>query len=220
MDHLVIGAENLKQGIDYVRENLGVDIPFGGIHIKMGTHNHLMQLGNSVFLEIIAVKNDIKPPNRPRWFGLDDPFIRQQLAVQPALLTWVVNTDNIHKLLQQAAFPFGKAELVSRGNLSWHFGLPEDGRLIAGGMLPYVMEWRTEKHPSANMADLNCKFQYLEIFHPYSQWLQSTLTSIGATDLVKINNLPENEVPYMAACIKTPYGEKKISSCAGVTFSI
>jgi len=43
IDHLVIGAADLTQGIDYVKECLGVDMPYGGEHEKMGTHNHLMQ---------------------------------------------------------------------------------------------------------------------------------------------------------------------------------
>jgi hypothetical protein len=43
IDHLVIGAADLPQGIDYVKECLGVDMHCGGVHEKMGTHNHLLQ---------------------------------------------------------------------------------------------------------------------------------------------------------------------------------
>ena len=75
-------------------------MPYGGVHIKMGTHNHLMQIGQGIFLEVIAVNPEIEPPNRPRWFGLDDAFIRQQIEIQSALLTWVVNTGNINRLMQ------------------------------------------------------------------------------------------------------------------------
>ena len=216
IDHLVIGAETLTQGAEYVKENLGVDIPFGGHHMKMGTHNHLMQLGDNIFLEVIAIKPDIEPPDRPRWYGLDDPFIRQHIAVQPTLLTWVVNTKNIKKLLQHAAFSLGTPELISRGDISWRFGLPMDGRLIAGGMLPYAIEWHTKKHPSKNMASLNCQFQYLEIFHPHLSWLQSMLKSIGVLDQVKISGLPKNKSPFFTVCIKTPNGLKKLCSCASL----
>jgi hypothetical protein len=204
------------QGVEYVRDCLGVYMPYGGVHMKMGTHNHLMQIGQGIFLEVIAVNHEIEPPNRPRWFGLDDAFVRQQIEIQPALLTWVVNTRDIDRLMRQATFSLGNTELISRGNLSWHFGLPEDGRLLAGGMLPYAIEWQTENHPSANMADLGCSFHSLEIYHPYSRWLQSAIESIGALDLVKINALPKNEAPYMIAYISTPYGIKKLSSCATI----
>ena len=126
-------------------------MPYGGVHEKMGTHNHVLQLGGNVFLEVMAINPDTEPPENPRWYGLDDPYIRRQIKAQPTLLTWVVNTKNIEKLLQQTTFEFGKATLLSRGNLSWYFGLPDDGRLLAGGMVPYVIEWQTDRHPSEYM---------------------------------------------------------------------
>jgi len=212
IDHLVIGAESLVQGVAYVQDCLGVDMPFGGVHAKMGTHNHLMQLGNDIFLEIIAINVDGVPPDRPRWFGLDDAFIRQQIAVQPTLLTWIVNTQDISSLMKQAAFPMGTAEFITRGNLSWYFGLPEDGRLLAGGMLPYAIQWQTDHHPSAGMADLDCRFKGLEIHHPYPRWLESALASIGASDLVTIKVLAKNTPPYMIAHIDTPDGVKQLKS--------
>ena len=76
LDHLVVGAASLEQGVTYIQEQLGVAIPKGGEHPLMGTHNHLMQLGNDVFLEVIAVNPDAPTPDRPRWYGLDDPFVR------------------------------------------------------------------------------------------------------------------------------------------------
>jgi hypothetical protein len=212
IDHIVIGADSLAQGVDYVKNCLGVHIPYGGEHVKMGTHNHLMQLGDNIFFEVIAINPEAAPPNRPRWFGLDDPFIRQQIQIEPRLLTWVVNTDNLNELIGQASFTPGNPELLSRGNLSWHFGLPGDGRLLSGGMLPYAMEWETDNHPSVNMADLGCSFQGLEIYHPYPVWFQSALDSIGAADLIKITPLPKNHPPYLAAHIGTPHGVKTMVS--------
>lgn len=212
IDHLVIGAETLSEGVNYVKTLLGVDMPFGGVHTQMGTHNHLMRTGQNTFLEIIAINHDIAPPNRPRWFGLDDPFIRQQIDTQPSLLTWVVNTRDILELMQRSTFSLGKQERISRGKLHWYFGLPDDGRLLAGGMLPYVIEWQTDKHPSVNMTDLGCTLDRLEIYHPYPRWLQSALSSIGASGLVRIYPLPINEVPYMTAYINSPFGIKKLCS--------
>ena len=212
IDHLVIGAKTLSQGVNYVREQLGVEMPFGGVHTKMGTHNHLMRTGKNTFLEIIAINHDIDPPDRPRWFGLDDPFIRQQIDRQPSLLTWVVNTHDIKKLAQRSTVSLGKAELISRGQLNWYFGLPDDGRLIAGGMLPYVIQWQTDKHPSKNMIDLGCNLERMEIFHPYPRWLQSALSSIGASGLVQVHALSKNEIPYMIAYINSPLGIKKLYS--------
>ena len=92
IDHVVVAAIDLEQGVRYVREQLGVDIPFGGEHPLMGTHNHLMQLGDAVFLEVIAVNPLGEQPVQPRWYGLDDPYVRARIAEEPALVGWVVNT--------------------------------------------------------------------------------------------------------------------------------
>ena len=53
LDHIVIAADTLQQGIDYLQAKLDVDIPKGGIHQTMGTHNHVMQLANEAGYEVI-----------------------------------------------------------------------------------------------------------------------------------------------------------------------
>ena len=72
LDHIVIAAADLDSGADYVNEKLGVDIPPGGRHEMMGTHNRVMSLGNDIYLEVIAINPDMDSPQCPRWFGLDD----------------------------------------------------------------------------------------------------------------------------------------------------
>lgn len=212
IDHLVIGAETLQLGVEYVQAQLGVDIPFGGVHPKMGTHNHLMQLGKALFLEVIAINPDMPQPATPRWFGLDDPHVRRSLSGKPRLLAWVVNTSDIQSLSNQTGFCFGQAELISRGELSWLFGLPDDGRLLAGGMLPYLMQWHTTHHPASGMPDKACRFESLCLYHPRPEWLAMILKSIGIDAQIHIRPLPENTTPYMIACIKTPLGIRQLSS--------
>lgn len=212
IDHLVIGAANLEQGVDFVKNKFGVDIPAGGVHLTMGTHNHLMQLGNETFLEIISINDEIEKPKNPRWYGLDDPLIRQQINKEPMFLTWVVNTRSINDFISKASFSLGSAELISRGELSWFFGLPNDGRLLAGGMLPYAMQWQTDFHPSAGMADLGCNLEHLEIYHPYSTWLSGHLASIDALDLVEVKQTEADSSPYLVAHINTPLGIKTLSN--------
>jgi len=213
IDHLVIGATTLEQGVAFVREALGVTIPVGGVHESMGTHNHLMQLGDDVFLEVIAVNPAGSKPQQPRWYGLDDPYVLRQLAVSPSLLTWVVNTDGIESLLARASFNTGKAVPVTRGELNWLFGLPDDGCLPGAGMLPYLIEWHTTSHPAARMADCRCKLLSLDIYHPHSIWLTSGLGSIDAQNLVSVHTLQETaSVPFLEAKIQTPSGVRTLRS--------
>ena len=212
LDHLVVGAASLEQGVRYIREHLGVDVPKGGEHPLMGTHNHLLKLGDSVFLEIIAVNPEAPAPDRPRWYGLDDPCVRASLERYPRLLTWVVGTSDLAGLQVKTSFSFGEPVPVSRGDLNWHFGLPDDGRLLASGMLPYLIQWHTKVHPAERMTDLGCTLEQLKLYHPHLDWIASILADIGADDLVVLKPLAENTVPFLTVHIGTPTGLKTLSS--------
>jgi len=50
LDHLTVVALTLEEGVVHVRRALGVVMPFRGAHPLMGTHNHLMRLGEVSFL--------------------------------------------------------------------------------------------------------------------------------------------------------------------------
>jgi hypothetical protein len=72
LDHITVIAPTLAVGVAHVQECLDIDVPFGTHHDYMGTHNHRLQLGNSVYLEIVALDPDGTAPGRARWFGLDN----------------------------------------------------------------------------------------------------------------------------------------------------
>ena len=71
IDHLTVTAPSLAAGSAFVQEVLGVAPQAGGEHPRMGTHNLLLRLGDSLFLEVIAANPQVPAPDRPRWFGLD-----------------------------------------------------------------------------------------------------------------------------------------------------
>jgi hypothetical protein len=212
LDHLVIAAETLQQGVDYIRSALAVEIPAGGVHKTMGTHNHLMQLGNDAYIEVIAINPQATAPHHPRWFNLDDALMRASLQRQPRLITWVVNTADIEAVEHDSVLPIGIPTELSRDALHWQVGLTEDGRLLANGLVPYLIQWHTEPHPSGSMADMGCRLQSLEIYHNRPDWLRSVLASIDADHLVNIHSLPDTETPYLSANIETPSGMVNLSS--------
>lgn len=208
LDHIVIGAETLEQGVSYIEKMLGVTVPKGGDHLIMGTHNCLMSLGENLYFEIIAVNPDNEPPSRPRWFGLDHPVVQQQLKEQPRLLTWVVNVPDISQL--EGINCFGEILTMTRGDLQWMVTVPRDGSIPGRGFLPHVIQWKTDLHPSCNMPHLGCSLVKLNIFHQYSRRFTNNLESISADRLVNIHPIDSHELPYMAAHIKTPDGDVKI----------
>ena len=213
IDHIVIGAASLEEGVRYVRETLGVTMPKGGSHAAMTTHNHLMSIGNECFLEIIAADHDVVPTGerlkQPRWYGLDDPFVRARLAQSPTLLTWVVNTGNITATTAGAAWPAGTAVDITRGDLSWAFALPVDGSLPGSGMLPYIMQWHTSHHPAVDMQDLGVRLEALEIRHPHPDWVLDNLSSIDAQQLVQVTELPADASPTLVAHLSIPDGNER-----------
>lgn len=206
LDHLVVAAHSLDQGADYLRDILGVDIPAGGKHQSMATHNLVMQLGNDAYIEVIAIDPDGKTPRHPRWFELDTPHMRTAIEQQPRLITWVIKTDDLRVLAGNAGFDVGRPTELSRDDLRWEFALPDDGRLLAGGMLPYCIQWHSSPHPSQNMADTGCLLQELTIHHNRPRWFNDRLDAIEAGHLVHIESLADGETPYLEAIIDTPSG--------------
>ena len=216
IDHIVIAADNLAQGVDYVRETLGVEIPKGGFHKTMGTHNHLMQLGNETYIELIAIDPQAGIPPHPRWFGLDQALMRESLKQRPRLITWVMNTGNIQQLASQASFAVGRPTALSRDNLRWEIALSDDGRLLADGLLPYCIQWHSSPHPSQGMAELGCNLKSLAIHHNRPQWIAAQLESIGANHLVGIESIPDTEAAYLSAVVETQNGSVTIDSRNGL----
>lgn len=211
-DHLVVGAATVAEGVAYVEAELGVRLPAGGEHPRMGTHNHLMQLSESTFFEVIAINPAAPPPTQPRWFGLDDPFVRTRLQQRPQLLTWVVNTPNLEAVQAHSVAPLGVITPQVRGNLEWLMTIPVDGHLPGAGLIPTVIQWQVAGHPARGMADLGCHLVALHLYHPYPEWLNQVLTALGTSALATLHPLPANQPPYLIAELQTPSGVKQLSS--------
>ncbi len=212
LDHLVIAAASLAQGAAWAKDTLGIEVPYGGEHPQMGTHNLVMTLSNGVYFEIIAINPAQPAPNRPRWFSLDDPYVQAQLQHKPRLLTWVVNTPSAKALVKNACFPQGVVTPMRRGDLRWLFTIPADGQLPAAGLLPTIIEWQTTPHPAALLADLGCRLLQIELFHPYPTWLAMQLNAIDAASLVTITPVAANTLPYFVATLQTPSKVVELSS--------
>jgi hypothetical protein len=204
-DHLVIGAARLAQGVDWVEGELGVAMPPGGSHPRMGTHNHLTALGPASFLEVIAVDPAAEPPPRPRWFALDDPAQKARLGRRPRLLTWVARTDDIEASLARASAAgaeLGRAVEMTRGDLTWMISIRDDGGLPENGTLPALIQWREGRHPAGATADLGLRLDTLELRHPSPARLDIVLRAIGADHLAKLVQ-DDRPVPSLRAVLRS-----------------
>jgi len=197
IDHLVVAATSLDEGLAWCAATLGVDPGPGGRHALFGTHNRLLRLGSpahpQAYLEIIAMDPDAAPARHPplrRWFDLDDPVIRGQLQQQgPQLLHWVASVPDIEAACaawQAMGIERGPVIDASRptpqGLLHWRITVRDDGQRLFGGCLPTLIEWGPE-HPSAHMPAPTLSLRSLALHHPQADRLREALNAIGLQDM-------------------------------------
>lgn len=164
LDHVVVAARTLDQGAAWIAQRLGATPSGGGKHAMMGTHNRLLSLGPECYLEVIAIDPDAPPPARPRWFGLDTQAMAERLATGPALIHWVVRTDDIGRDL--APFSPGATDALEmqRGDFRWRIAVPRDGLLADKGTRPTLIQWLGER-PSSVLPDAGIRLQQLLLHH-------------------------------------------------------
>ncbi len=204
LDHLVVAAATLDQGVAYLEEKLGVMVPQGGNHPLMGTHNRLMQLGDGAFLEVIAIDPDAAPPGRARWYALDDPAMQARIATRPALITWVVRTNDIEGAVRMSSVLPGPVIEGRRGDLVWQITVPDDGSMPEDGLFPTLIQWPgalKEDGPAPNMANLGCTLETLTLFQSGPARLRAALNSVGAERLAEVEDGP-SRLEARIACPK------------------
>jgi len=211
LDHLVVTAPTLAQGVQWCEAVLGVTPGPGGAHALMGTHNRLFNIGSErfpqIFFEVLAVDPAAPPPGRARWFGLDTiepgagPRLRHFVARSGAV-------DAQGEALRAAGLDIGPAIAASRdtpqGRLAWRLTVRDDGRLLAGGALPTLIDWGHTPHPASTMPACGVTLR--------------TLTLRGlAPSVAQVLGLPGIDVaagpgPALSAVFDTPLGPVTLSS--------
>jgi hypothetical protein len=211
IDHIAIAAATREGGIAWVREKLRATISPGGEHPRMGTHNAVARTGDDVYLEILAIDPDAPAPQHPRWFGLDEPALHEQLAIEPRIATWVVRTPDLEASLaaaRAAGLDLGSPIAMTRGDLSWTIACREDGALPEGGVLPVLIQWPDGPHPSARMSDTGLRLVEIVLRHPQPDRIAGWCEAIGARNLVRIDMQPA--APSIAVAYEGPQGIVRI----------
>ena len=205
IDHLVVTAPTLESGVDYVRQALGVVPGPGGAHPRMGTHNLLLKLGESQFLEVVAPDPAAARPDRPRWFALDE--LAPDAA--PRLAGWVARTGALARCPPALLRETGGIETMTRGAREWLITIPADGRLPLGGALPMLIEWQSPRASAgAGLPDAGCALAALGLCHPQPERLAELLALAGLAERVAI----EAGAPGLWADIATPMGRRRLSA--------
>ena len=215
LDHLVIAAASLDQGVAWCEAPLGVTPLPGGQHPLMGTHNRLLKIATpnfpDAYLEIIAIDPAAPPPARARWFGLGDAALQASLAADgPRLIHAVARSSmlDMHRwgliaVGRKPGEPVSASRETPAGQLSWQILLRDDGALDCGGALPTLIHWQGV-HPATRMPDSVVTLQAL------------TLNGVPspARDVLRLRGvsvLPAG-APALSATLATPLGPVTLSS--------
>ncbi len=196
IDHLVYVAPDLEAGIAQIEGQLGVTPVAGGRHPDFGTHNALLSLGPTTYLEILAQDPSLPPPRRGRLTDVWGPAAR-------GLFTWVAKSPNIQESLDRAAAPLGVAQPCSRLKpdgtvLAWSLSDPFVGRL--GGAVPFLIDWGESPHPALSAPHAGT-LEALAIHHPDPARVETILASLGLSQ-----NVEKADRPCLVARIRTPRG--------------
>ena len=206
-DHLVYAAPDLEVAFDNLAERLGVRPSAGGKHPN-GTHNGLLALSNSCYLEIIALdpNQNRQDSEQPLSFGLD------RLQV-PRLVTWAVLAPSLEEVASASqAAGYDPGVVIEGGRvrpdgvgLSWRTtkrpetqeGWPPPG----DGLVPFLIEWgEGTPHPSSTSSQ-GVRLLELSLFHPRPAEVQPMLSALHIDILVTAG-----PSPAMRARLETPLG--------------
>jgi hypothetical protein len=164
----------------------------------MGTYNLLLSLGDSVYLEVVAIDPQAAPISRPRWFGLDS------ISAEPRarLAAWVANTDDIHL---DASPELGTVEKMERAGLTWQMSMTSDGHAPLSGAAPLLIQRATNFHPASRLPDLGLRLRRLQIGHPHPEQVARVLARLKLPDTPSIT-LERAAAFGLCAEIETPVG--------------
>lgn len=207
LDHLVIVAATLDEGVAYCERMLGARMLKGGEHARIGTHNFLLGLGSGMYLEVIAINPAASAPEFPRWFGMDNEEERQRARSGPYLAGFVVRTNDIERAALSLP-ALGAVHDMQRGSLLWKITIPPDGALVEHGTVPAAIQWPPGMHPVQSMPDSGCRLEKLEAHHPRPPALLEQWSRIGLRPDERLSICPADPGarPFLSATISTAGG--------------
>ena len=187
IDHVVIGAANLISGTSILENKLNTKFSPGGEHQVMGTHNKLLKLQSNMYLEVIAHNPDADIPSRPRWFSLDESNIKEKIKNSPRALCWVLEVNNIEDTVKKCGYNPGEVLQLTRDELTWKVTVPSNGKLVENGVLPVLIEWPSNQHPSKKINNSKVSLNKISLFHPEPYKIKSIVSNLIESDLIHVS---------------------------------
>ncbi|MDO9359696.1 MAG: VOC family protein [Polaromonas sp.] len=229
VDHLVVVAATLEQGVAWCERVLGITPGPGGEHPLMGTHNRLFSIAGAAYprayFEIIAIQPGVVPARgagQHRWFDMDDALLQARVAQDgPQLVHFVASVPGVVsavKALAGAGLDRGSVVQASRQTatalLTWRITVRDDGQRLFYGGLPTLIQWgeatqdpATAAHPLDAMPASGVTLESLHVSHPRPEKLQAACAAIGLAGVDVVAGTPN-----LVATLQTPRGRVTLES--------
>ncbi|MFF8972907.1 VOC family protein [Streptomyces sp. NPDC014995] len=149
LDHLVLATPDLAATVAEFSRRTGVVPAPGGVHVGLGTRNHLVGLGGCAYLEIIGPDPRQPAPAGPRPFAVDGLDTARTI-------TWAISPPDLDGAVAAArarGYDPGEVREMSRRRpdgtvLEWR--LTDGGDPHPSGLVPFLIDWGSTVHPSAS----------------------------------------------------------------------
>jgi len=222
IDHLVVAARTLDEGVIWCEATLGITPQAGGEHEQFGTHNRLFKIATPrypmAYFEIIAINPAASAQKRnanKRWFDLDNPALQASIAQEPRLVHFVVNTTDIQfasntwKAQDLDTGPVVQAQRQSdKGPLQWQITVRQDGQRLLAGTLPTLIQWGKPDdaepmrlHPRNSLPRSGVSLQNITVTHPAADALKTAYEAVDLKDIA----VSDGEA-NISAYLQTPKG--------------
>jgi hypothetical protein len=199
VDHLILGAATLADGVAFVRDRLGVTARPGVRLPGAATENALVALGPRSYLEVLAPADDADEP-APGLAPL------RSLAA-PALWGWAIATDAggaraeradqlgvVHAARAADRHPLDGGSFVRWRNLGVQLAL--------GPAAPFFIEWSAHSPHPAAQAPTGGRLRAITVRHPDPDAARAALAKLGF-DV----DVARGDAPGLAAELETLDGE-------------
>ena len=215
LDHLVVAASTLDEGVAWCERTLGITPGPGGEHPLMGTHNRLFSIATAqypkAYFEVIAIKSGAacaRNIGAKRWFDLENEALQATLKQNgPQLIHFVASTPQAAPVVQALAdLGIDRGELLTasrataHGLLSWQITVRHDGQRLMHGTLPTLIQWG-DVHPTQNMPASGVTLQSLTASFPWADELRAAYAAIGLQGVAAVQAQPN-----LIATLQTPRG--------------
>ena len=199
LDHIVYAVPDVHAAIEDVAQRFGVRPALGGKHTGIGTHNALLSLSETAYLEIIGPDPEQPPPSTSRPFDLDT-------NTGPRLITWLAKATNLDQQIENArrlGYDVGTITPMSRNlpdgtRIEWRLSIPL--RPLGDWLVPILIDWRTDRHP-AKTSPKGCTLIELYGEHPQPETIRPILAALGVT-----LDSRQAATPALVAVLDTPKG--------------